>query len=40
MSVSDFIEDESAAATIDWVIIAVAIVAVGLSLFIVISSGV
>ena len=40
MSVMGYIEDESAAATIDWVIIAATIVAIGLSLFIVISSGV
>ena len=38
MSVMDFLEDESGAATLDWVIITVAIVAIGLSLFIVISS--
>ena len=39
MSVTDFIKDESAAATIEWVIIAAIIVSIGLSLFIVISSG-
>jgi hypothetical protein len=40
MSVMDFKEDESAAVALDWVVIAAAIVAIGLSLFAVISKGI